>query len=243
MLKKVLSVLASKRHQRYMITREILIANRLKKSSFFLLAIFGYTAVYVIGLYLHFVYHLSESIYADILYVYFALLVFIGIIELPYHPEHYGFNLKYLKWNLITGITIGAAGALAAILIRIKILVYYNPSFQFYTQNIGFDIMHFLFLYPLIVIVQEIVCKGFFQTYFFSMFSQHKMKKHIAVIISSFIFALSHLILGGQFFFITLLFSIILGYVYEKSRSLVGVVLLHYLTGVGMFFLSSFPKF
>ena len=83
-----------------------------------------------------------------------------------------------------------------------------------------------------------LIVEGFFQSYFIAVFDGLKYSKFLSICLASFIFAQFHLIYGIPVVLLTFLFSFILGWFYEYSRSLVGVSIIHFLTGAGFLFCS-----
>ena len=168
---------------------------------------------------------------------YSFFIVLIGIIVLPYHPSHYGINLNNLKFNLTVCLGLGILGLILTLLIRYFLFIKAgNSDFDF-----DFSFRFFYLIYPLTAIMQEIIIKGFFQSYFVAAFEGLRYKRLFAILLSSLVFAQLHLIFGFAFVALTFLYSILTGFLYEKTRSIVGISIIHFLIGAGfIYFMKNF---
>ena len=139
-----------------------------------------------------------------------------------YSYKYYGMNFFEFKRNIKYGLTYGFLLGLIVFLIR------------YYFVSIGMDCFKYsgitydsLILYPIIAIVQEIVVKGYAQTFLVTTFKGMKYSKFIATLISALLFAKYHIIFGVIVTLLTFFFGIVTGYIYEKTHSVVGVSIMH----------------
>lgn len=217
------------------ISETIVYENRLKKTIFFMLSLILilFLTMTLLSLYIQKVIALNVVYY--IYYLVFFLMIIAGIFILPYHPKTYGLNFHRFFFNFKTGLVIGLISFIAIIIIRLLVTRFGFKQLAFDTSIFLPSALHYIFVYPIIAFVQETVIKGFFQSYFFALFDSFKHKTFMAVFLSSFLFAIFHIFFGMLIAFFSFLYAISTGFLYEKSRSIISVLIIHYLTGVALF--------
>lgn len=234
MLTPIARFLDRKNHDFHEINQELLYRNRLVKSIFFLIILTGSLTLNTFLLSLFYTqvitgYHVFYGIQ-----VFMLISVILAVIILPYHPRHYGFNLNRLQFNILSGLGVGLLGLAATVLLRVYLV---RMGITAYTVTITpFSLIDGLLYYPVIVLVQESMTKGFFQSYFVAVFESTSINRILAIGLGSLIFAQFHLFYGLPIFVFTFVFNCLTGWLYERSRSLVGVWIIHYLMGMGLFF-------
>ncbi len=171
----------------------------------------------------------------NIFYTVFLSIVSIACYFLmPYHMKNYGLNLNRLKFNIVSGSIISIVGLGIVILIRIYL---YSTGHMEYGFNIKFHINYVIYIY--VAALQELITRGILQSYFIALFDDFINKKIYSILVSSLVFANFHVILGFQVFLLTFVLSVFLGFYYEKTRSIVGVSIVHAVIGSGFFFFSN----
>ena len=208
--------------------------SKVKHSLFFMLVI---NANYMLALICMALYRdglLSSGSYVKILVGFTTLMVAAGIFFLPHRAKHYGLNLKRWKFNLGMGLGLGLIGVLISVFLRFKLIESGRTDFAFRTIP-----EWEFFIYPLSVFSQETMTRGFLQTYFHSLFEKSKLNDWIGIGLSSLIFGLMHLMYGFEIMGLSVLFSSILGYFYNKSGSILGVCITHFMVGTALFYFKS----
>ncbi|MCB1157075.1 MAG: CPBP family intramembrane metalloprotease [Leptospiraceae bacterium] len=211
--------------------KKFIYKNRVRESVFFMLSLNG---SYIISLSCMVLFRdglIRSETYVKILFAYTCLTVLLGVFYLPYKLKHYGLNRKKLIYNLKMGSLLGLIGLILAVLIRISLVKSGRLEFRFR----AIPEWEF-FLYPFSVMAQETMIRGYLQSYFISLFDGSKKNEFVAIFLSSIIFGIMHLMYGFILAGLAFLFSIILGYFYRKSESLVGVLIIHFMTGTAMFY-------
>lgn len=212
--------------------------NRMKKSVFFMIIIIAGFLFDVLGTVLYYQNIISVDILLHSFNLYTIICFALGFVYLPYHPKHYGFNTNKLRFNLLLGFVGGGIGLVLAVGSRLLLVNNGLTDFAFdFTPKFSY------FIYPVLVVVQDTLTKGYLQSYFVAVFDNTPHKKVKAVILSSIIFGIYHIPFGFELAVITFVYSVITGFIYEKSRSLLGVCILHYLTGIGIFCFNKFVAF
>ncbi len=238
MRKKFKTYLNTKNHSFHDINRELLYKNRLTKSIYFIMLLITACTVNVFIVY----YALNKTISLLIVDRIFDLFIYtslvIGLVVVPYHPRNYGFNLNKLKENLIIGFGLGLVFVGIGISFRLYLSGDGAINFNFNGNMSRFFID--LLYYPLCSFSQEALFRGVFQSYFIAILGKSKRYRLISIIIPSIIFGQFHILYGGiPVFFGAFALSIMLGFIYERSRSLVAVTIIHFFAGAGLFFFSS----
>jgi membrane protease YdiL (CAAX protease family) len=217
--------------------KEMLYKNGLRESLFLMLAFLGAFIVCNLGMYFYSSKSISNRMFGDLCNGYFFTVVALGFVFLPFSPKKYGFNFNKLKYNLFSGSLIGIAGCLCAVLSRLYLV---NNGYREFAFNVNpTNMLRCLILYPVVAFSQETVTKGYFQTYFVAMLEGMPGKKTLSIGISSLVFSCFHILFGLPVALFTFIFSFCTGFIYEKSRSLTGVWLIHVLTGLGFFLFST----
>jgi hypothetical protein len=188
-------------------------------------------------IYLSAVYHVPGNVSVNILQIYFMLITFLGLIFLPYHRQHYGFNLRNLRYNVITGSILGLTGLLLSSSFRYSMYTSGHKEFGFYFDPLA-ELVRFS-TYLLFTFSQEAVSKGFFQSYFHAIFDGKRYQQILTVFLAALVFSQFHLIYDFGLVFVTFIYALVSGFYYEKTRSLVGVFIFHFLSGAGIFFFST----
>ena len=219
------------------IDRELLLKNRLKAALFIIFALIGTLTINLVITVLYLNNIISFNTYLSVQHFYFFVILVLGIFFFPYHPMNYGFNLNKLKYNLKIGLLFGGFGFLLSVIIRYFLVKNGKTDFSF---HLNFDYSYLT--YPIVVITQEALIKGYFQSFLITVFDNLKGSKWYAIIIVSIIFAQMHILFGPCVTIIGFLFSVFTGWFYEKTRSLVGVVIIHYLSGVGLLYFIVLPN-
>lgn len=219
------------------ISPELLYRNRVTKARFFLIHLLASFTLNLFCMYLYFLQRLSGFAALNIFMTYMGVLILSGIILLPYHPTHYGLNLNKLAFNLRLGLGVGAVGLVAAVGCRCWLVRAGYQEFAFVWMP-G-DFLRRFILYLIMAPMQELVVKGYFQSFFMAMFEHLPARRALSIVTASFVFAQFHLIYGLPVVLITFVFACVTGWIYEQSRSCVGVTLIHFLTGAGLLFFSN----
>ncbi len=192
--------------------------------------------------------HIPLAVMFKALTAYFLISTILLIIFMPLHPSKYGLHLKNWRSELIIGFFIGIIGLFISAIVG-KTLV--STGFKT-TENIVFGThwtglfsvhnLQFMFFYLVGSFIQETVSKGYFQSYLIGVFSKRSIKgftvKAVAIIISSLFFSLFHAAGGIYLCLITFAFSILLGILYERERSLIAISFIHFFCGTGAFLVS-----
>jgi len=171
----------------------------------------------------------------DLLNLYTLVNGIFAIFFLPYHPVNFGLNLNRWKFNLIFGLILGFAGMGISITARYVMVLNGYMEFDFVPI---FKLKKLL--YPGVCLAQDFMVRGVFQSYFVSIFDGSKNNKLTAIFFSSLMFSQLHLTYGFAPMALTFIFSFLLGLFYERSRSLLGVTIIHFFTGAGFHFFSQY---
>jgi len=234
MINRLLQTIDQKKHIKEEITEALLYKNRFMKSGFIILSILGALSISQISLSLVTKDIITIKSYSDLVNYYTVFVFITGLFILPYHFSHYGLNNKNLKLNLILGLTIGSV--LAAIVIFLRI---YSANNGVASSAFTFKLKFTDIVYPLFVLSQEMVMKGYIQGYFIILFGEGRKNKFTAIFIASWIFAMLHSAFGIYVFMLVFLYAILTGYLFEKTRSVIGVSIIHYAAGAALYYFSS----
>ena len=180
---------------------------------------------------------LPSGFYTKALDVLFIGALFFGFVFLRYPPEQSGLNFNRLRLNLLFGFCFGAAGLAVAMTGRYYLIQSGSEIFKLNLSGLSFA---YFLLYPITATVQEVVVKGVFQNYFNTVLENNGKNKFLAVIFSSLIFAQFHLVFGIFIALCAFLFGIVTGMFYQKTRSVVGISIAHFLIGSGFVQFASF---
>jgi len=213
------------------ISKKKVYKNKVIQSLFFMIALNGNYLLALVCMVLFRDGIISSSLYVKIIFLYTLFMVIIGAFSLPYKMKHYGWNLNGVEFNLKWGILLGILGALIAIWIRLKLVEQGREEFRF-NPNPEWE----LYIYPISVMAQETMTKGYLQNYFEHMFDKTNKSRLIAILFSSIIFGLMHLMYGFLIMGLSVLFSVALGLFFDKTKSLLGVFIVHFFIGTAMFY-------
>ena len=170
--------------------------------------------------------------------LWFVAILVLGALFLPFRPRRYGLTAKDLSKNLFLGLGFGLTGALAATILRLKMMEagHEELMYRFSGANLLFTITN-LFT----VILQELVSKGVFQSGLRRMFQLGGVRKSApaAVILTAVVFAEFHLVYGEWVAAIAFIYGLVTGWVFEKTGSIVGISIVHFMVGLAMFHFSA----
>jgi len=176
-------------------------------------------------------YHFNINLVTKAYDLWFFTLLVAGVFVLPYHPRYYGLNLNRLKYNLAIGFGVGGIGAVIAVLIRIHLIRTGNHEFEF---NFSAASFFFCFTYLVSCFLQDTLSRGFFQSYFIAVFRKNKTNRVIAIFLTALIFAQFHYIYSFGLALTSFIYCFTTGFIYEKTRSVVGITIIHFLIGASM---------
>lgn len=205
--------------------------NKVKQSLFFMIALNGNYLLALVCMVLFRDGIITSTAYVKIIFIYTLIMVLMGVFYLPYKMQHYGWNWNGYKFNLLWGFVLGVLGAGAAVYTRYMLVRQGRTEFAF-NPTPEWE----LYIYPISVIAQETMTKGYLQNYFEHMFEKTSMNRLIAILFSSIIFGLMHLMYGFLIMFLSTIFSVVLGFFFDKTKSLLGVFIVHFLIGTAMFY-------
>lgn len=231
-MQQLLSWLDAKLHRRRDIDTKRLYQNRLTKTAFFWIALLLSNTFTLFSLNLFYEKKLTINQFSDALHIFMTGVIVGAFVLLPYHPKHYGLNFHRFRYNLVWGLAFGGFGFFAALGVRYLLLAWgnenINPSVEMQLPN--------LVRYIFVTLAEEIMIKGLFQSYFIALFDWFPYKKYLAVGLASLIFAQFHIFLGIPAFLVMFGYSFLSGLWYERSRSIVGVTLLHFIVGAAILY-------
>lgn len=214
--------------------------NRVKKSRFVISALIGANAISTAGLALHHASILPAAHYAGILYIYMLGMLVLGKLFLPYPPASYGFDFSDWRRDTLEAVGISTLLILFTIAARIELVKAGFSNFAYRPANGVFDTVLSVVLYLAAAMIQEAVTRGYFQSYFVAIFEKGPANKILAIVLSSVVFAQFHLVYGFAVAGLSFFFSLFLGWLYERRRSILGVSIVHASLGMGMLFFSHF---
>ncbi len=207
----------------------------MKQTLFIISGILGASFVNAVCMFLSYDYAVPVLILVDSVNVYVTLFFVLGLFFMPYHPRHYGLNLNKPRETLGIGLGAGIPSVFIVILIRWYL---YNEGMTDFGFNPGLKFSYVI--YPVFVLAQEVVVKGYLQSYFVVLLGKYKFGKPVAILISAVIFAQFHLLLGIPIFLFTFGYGVFTGWLYERSRSVTGIALLHFFAGFTLLNFSNF---
>lgn len=213
------------------ISKKKIYKNKVQQSKFFMIALNGSYMLSLVCMVLFRDHEITAGMYVKIIFIYTLVMVLFGLFYLPYKMKYYGFNTWNLRYNITRGFPLALIGVCAAVYIRYLLVENGRSEFAF-NPNPEWE----LYIYPISVIAQETMTKGFLQNYFEHMFDKTEQSKLISISLSSLIFSLMHLMYGFIIMGLSFLFSVMLGIFFDKSKSLIGVFIVHFLIGTAMFY-------
>jgi membrane protease YdiL (CAAX protease family) len=209
----------------------MLYKKRVAKSVFFITAIILSNTLIALLTAAHINYKFDANLITRIYDIWFLILLVFGIFYLPYHPKYYGLNLNKLKYNLIIGFGIGGAGMLIAVIIRLMLIKYGHDEFRF---NFSALSIMLCVLYFFSCFLQEALSRGFFQSYFIAVFTKTRSNRIIAIFLTALVFAQFHYIYSSGLALASFIYCFSTGFIYEKTRSIAGITIIHFLIGASM---------
>lgn len=180
---------------------------------------------------------ISRTAYVRISFSVLLFTILVGLFVLPYKMRNYGINLNRLKFNLLYGILISIITSGLAILLRFYLV---KQNYLEYSFNPVPELD--FFIYPISVFTQEEMARGFLQNYFYSIYDKTNFNKFLSIFFSSLIFGIMHIPYGYAICLLSSFFSILLGYFYHESRSILGVCIIHFFTGTALFYFSNISR-
>ena len=154
--------------------------------------------------------------------------------HLKLKAEECGLKFKGIKNAVITDCVIAAAG-LALLILAKLILLKTVPGFTFYCKDDAFfDFTKYewyrYFLYLCSVFAQELVSRGLIHEQARIVINS-KHRETLSIVLSSLIFAAAHVHLGLIYMLSAGLLLGILGIVYRKQGTILGLCIPHYVLG------------
>jgi membrane protease YdiL (CAAX protease family) len=180
------------------------------------------------------------------LFLLFALLFFIK--KTGYSINLFGFTLQNWKKSILDA-AIYTVPILLLITIIKGLLIYYIPVFSnLELFSLGNNIISkgsvtqttfwgMFFLYVFISSpIQEIIFRGGLQS-FLQLFLLNKHRKLLANITANFVFAVMHLVFSDILALLAFIVGMFWGWLYQRNKTLVGVIFSHVLLGTWAFFI------
>lgn len=94
------------------------------------------------------------------------------------------------------------------------------------------EFKHFLFVAFTAGVCEEIIFRGFFINYFLSMNEDNTLGNCLSIIIPAFLFAVGHIYQGEKAVAKTMLMALLFGWIYFLTKSLLFLILIHFLIDV-----------
>ena len=234
-VRKFHSFMAAKEHPHKDITPDVFYKNRFTKVSFVMVASLSILSINTFSLYLYFEKILSIFWVINAINILTVIIFSAGLYFVPYHIRHYGLHKEKMGRNVLIGLCVGLALFVPACWYRSVML---HNGYDIYRISItAGSIVNLLLLYPLSAFIQELVVKGYLQTALVSIFGKKKSGKFAAIILSSLVFCQLHIhynMYMPHIILFAFLFSVVTGYIFEKTRSVIGITVIHYLCGAAM---------
>lgn len=161
-----------------------------------------------------------------------VMMFILGKFVLPPSARRYGLNTRKLKLNIVLGLALGILFMIAAVMLRYHL--YRSGNHDYGWRFSYFSVLKLIIVYPVSVIAQESIIKGFFQDYLADRFSPARYGLPISIILSSLVFAQFHLVVGFPLFMATFVYSMCTGFIYYHTESVVSISLIHFLGGAGL---------
>jgi len=162
----------------------------------------------------------------------FSVLIFSGIfVKLNHHSlPDWGITLKGVTQSLRESLLFSLPVAFFGILAKLM-LVKFPHAIQFGSpifESVG---LTWIIAYIPIVILQEIVFRGFIQTSI-ERIVPVKYSAILAIALTSLIFAVTHIFYSFPTMIATMFGSIFFGWLFYRQKTLAGVILSHYILGI-----------
>ncbi|MEM1123220.1 MAG: CPBP family intramembrane glutamic endopeptidase [Bacteroidota bacterium] len=94
------------------------------------------------------------------------------------------------------------------------------------------EFKHFLFVALTAGVCEEIIFRGFFVNYFLAINENNALGNWLAVLIPAFLFAFGHMYQGSKAVVKVMLMAVLFGWIYLLTRSLLLLMLIHFLVDV-----------
>jgi len=121
---------------------------------------------------------------------------------------------------------------LAALGIGLKTFLVKSPVSPFFGEEVFASVsLTWLILYMPIVVLQEISARGFLQTSIARIVPE-RCSGTIAIVATSLLFAVTHIFYSMESMALTFAGSLFFGWLFQRQRSLAGVILAHYILGI-----------
>lgn len=165
-----------------------------------------------------------------------ALIILIPFLvmvrKFGYPIQEYGVGLKNFKKSFFQGLIIVATIILLLVsiyLILLKLNHVSTPLIQvLLNPKIVFTVSTLLYFFQ--VYIQEFIARGLTQTALQKFLNDDKGIKTVFIV--SLVFGVFHLSRGFEAALVTFLGSVLFGFVYLRSRNLIGVTIVHYILGI-----------
>ncbi|MBN2511247.1 MAG: CPBP family intramembrane metalloprotease [Spirochaetales bacterium] len=213
------------------ITETELYKNRTKKALFNMICIASMMGLSLISMHMFHRGHLDKEGYATLTKILLVSLFWGGHYFLPYPLSCYGLNTNNMQKVLKESISIAFILLGLCVGYRYLLATHGVKEMQF-RLHLRLDIL----FYPVFAFLQEIITKGFVQSYLVAALDGFKHRRLYAIIVSSIVFALTHLIHGYSVFAGLFVFSLLTGWFYERSRNIWGVTIIHTILGWSLFY-------
>jgi len=172
-----------------------------------------------------------------------GILVFIAIKKTRYPRTMFGLNLNNWRRNVIEAILFTLPILALVIFVKWMYLISMGEShrhlFEFFSQlPPHFSRTHgilYICIYLLFIPLQEFIIRGVLQTCLEELLSA-KYKTMWAILLSNLLFAASHMHTYAVLGLASFLAGLFWGWLYARQRSLVGVIISHWILGVWAIF-------
>lgn len=135
--------------------------------------------------------------------------------------SYFGLTTKDWKKSLAEG-TLVSALLVAAFTLIFPVGILVAALREVFTTYLGL-------LYVLVAFAQEVISRGFLLTALVRFYED--TKGYSSVLLSALVFAVSHVHLGFTVFALTFFMGVLLGFVYLRHRTLIGVTIIHFFLG------------
>jgi membrane protease YdiL (CAAX protease family) len=241
MLQSLSRFLSAKEHQYQEISPVQMYKNRAQYAGLFLVIFTAMALLNALLLYFVMQNQLTGSRAADIGNIFLVFVLLLALYFSPYHPRHYGLNLNHWRYNLMWGGLWGVVLGALAVVYRVVMVKQGDALSGFYFSY--FSIFYRLTIYVVVSLCQEIVARGYMQSLLVGLFDGIPYARLWAIILASLVFAQLHIMMGLGVFVVAFIFGCLAGFFYERSRSILGVFMIHYIGGLGLLLFSSFDLY
>ena len=154
------------------------------------IALIGQWAAQTILLQLYFQKTISGYTYSYVTHGYLFLLIIHVLRKSERSASWFGFNLRRLSYNLKTSLAYGLLGAMVCAVLR-YLVRYGNTEYGLVLD--WWTAVECLFIYPFMVVVQEVLTKGMLQRNLVCALRKTTFGVPIAILFTSLVFAQYHL--------------------------------------------------